>query len=231
MALDYDGFAQEACQEVHYINPASHRYHATIRPSDRDLSQYVDKILSIFSDGLQWRDLPVVMKLSLHYLEDFTNLGLEEKRDSVVHILYEVIDKTDTPYLPDSFSDPLFKKMAIPFVDLIVPESLEDFLPSVKQKNEPSDEIFEEYASEVYETFENGFHWKDLVTVTRVSILFANQFDSLSLVEKKDTAKKFLAMIIDNTDTPYLPDQYADPIFKEVSNSCIDMIMDQLLIL
>ena len=226
--FDHSAYNQHVGHELETMMTTKHS--AAIRPTDRELDSIARDVQKLFEDGIQWNDFPIIMSIASHYLQDFSNLSLESRRDSVEHILFYIIDHTDTPYLPDLFSDPLFKNMVPHFVNVIVLESLDEYLSPIKISGTPTEDIIREYAEEIFQTFEDGFQWKDLTTISKLGILFANQFIDLNFEQKKNTANDFVNYIIDNTDTPMLPDYFIDPIFKEVSNAAIEIIMDQLLI-
>lgn len=81
------------------------------------IEEHGKKALQVIGDTFEWTDLidlvPHVMQIA-GQVADMTN---EEKHASAVGILNYVIDKTDIPWLPDSYVDPILKKG----VDKLIP--------------------------------------------------------------------------------------------------------------
>jgi len=231
MFLDYqESDCYEQLLAYDFENPMSPSHCVTIRPTDHELDIIAEDVKKLFHDKIQWYDIPIIINLASHHLKCFSNITIDSKRDSATHILFYVIENTHTLNLPETFFNPLFKNMTPHFVNIIIQESLDVYLSSVKIKGNPTDLLVQEYANDILKTFEDGFQWKDLATITKLGIMFANQFHDLHLEEKKATAIKFINYVIDNTDSKNLPEYYVDSIFKIVSGETVEIIMDQLLI-
>ena len=82
------------------------------KPTDDDLKNAAISIKEIFEDGFEWRDIASLMKLSLEYVDNFFTMDGLDKKEAVLEIIDFVIDETDTPYLPDCITDPIFKALA-----------------------------------------------------------------------------------------------------------------------
>ena len=230
MILDYQSFDHHQYHEHEFEDMMSTNHRVTIRPTDKELDSIAKDMQELFQNKIQWHDIPIIMKLATHYIEEFSNINLESYRDSVIHILYYIIDHTDTLYLPDLFSDHILKSISPHFVNIIIPESLNEYLTPIKISGLPTDDLINEYAQEIFVTFEDGFQWKDLATISKLGILFANQFTDLNFEQKKITAKAFVDYVIDSTDTLKLPKYFVSSIFKEINDEVIEIIIDQLLI-
>lgn len=165
------------------------------------------------------------MRLCREYLDDFRTSSLHEKGEAVIKIMNRVIETTDTPFLPDKYTDLLFQSMTTPFVSLIIPDSIEELFPSTTVAGRPSDEAIQGFLDEMVETFKDGFQCRDLATVSKLTIRFVNQYPDLLLDEKSETAKSIIDYIIENTNTPRLPDFFSDPIFKSMAHPLIDGIL------
>ncbi len=200
----------------------------TEKPTDGDLKNFALDICDLFKDGFQWQDIAEIMSISVKYLNNFLYMPVEEKRENVVIILNYLIDVTDTPYLPDAYFDPVFKAMVPSFVNLIVPDSIEEYFPSSKITSIPSDENILDFAKKIALDYKDGFQWQDLVNTTKLSIQFMNQFINTSKEEKIAKTIKIMNSVIDNTDTPYLPDYYSDPIFKTLAEGFIKQIFNSV---
>jgi len=231
MFLDHQGNdCHEQLLAYEFDNPMSPNHNVTIRPTDKELDLIARDIKKFFDDKIQWCDIPIITKLASHYLDDFSHITTESKQDSATHILFYVIENTATSNLPETFFSPLFKNMAPHFVNIIIPESLNEYITPVKINGKPTDKLIEEYANDIIETFEDGFQWKDLATITKLGVMFTYQFKDLQLEEKKVNAKKFINYVIDSTEAKNLPEYYVDSIFKIVSGATVEIIIDQLLI-
>ncbi len=214
-----------------FDNPMSSAHSVTVRPTDRELDLIAMDIKELFQEKILWEHLPIIVKLALPDIEkNFPHITTESKRDSATHILFYVFENADSSTLPDTFYNPLFKNLAPHFVNIIITDSLDEYLTSVKIDGNPTDELIKEYANDILETFEDGFEWKDLATITKLGIRFTNQFEGLHYAEKKVIAKKFINYVIDNTDAKKLPEYYVDSVFKTISGETVEIIMNQLLI-
>jgi hypothetical protein len=89
-------------------------------PAQENLTHFVYQIKDLFKDGVQWSDLVQIIFLSVNFIDEFSGLDELEKRAAVISILDEVIDVTNTPYLPDRVFDPMFKQMVPSFVDYVM---------------------------------------------------------------------------------------------------------------
>lgn len=82
------------------------------------LAQSLERLRDLASDGFQWGDLPRAAKLLIDEFHDLTADG-EGPKAQVVEALNTFIDQTDTPWLPDSVSDPVMKMLVPGIVDTI----------------------------------------------------------------------------------------------------------------
>jgi len=214
-----------------FDNPMSSAHSVTIRPTDRELDFIAMDIKELFQGKIQWEHIPIIVRLALFELEkNFSHISTESKRDSATHILFYIVENTNSSTLPDTFYNPLFKNISPPFVNIIIPESLEEYLTSVKIEGNPTDELIKEYASDILETFEDGFEWKDLASITKLGIRFTNQFEGLTYTQKKEIAKQFINYVVDSVSKKNLPEYYVDSVFKIISGETVEIIMNQLLI-
>jgi hypothetical protein len=189
-----------------------------VRPSDALIQQYAEEVLHVFNDGFNWSDLAEMIRMSNDRLrQDFPQFTLEERKEQVIAVLSKVVDMTDTPYLPDQLTDPLLKKMIPPFVDLLLPafDGEDDLTGGLEQaEGKPSEEEIRSFAENVQAAFDNSFSWNDFASVVRLARNFARSYEGLNAEERQETAISVINQIIDSTDTPYLPDDYIDPVFK-----------------
>ena len=73
--------------------------------------------------------------------------------------------------------------------------------------------------------FDDGFQLGDISTVLGEVTVFAEAF-RLSGPEKKALALKVAERVIDETDTPWLPDALTDPLMKKLLPGLIDLVVD-----
>lgn len=210
-----------ASQEINQtINPLKDK------PTEDDFKGYAESIKEIFSDGFDWSDISDIMKLALRFVSSNFTITGTEKKAAVIKIIDYLIDKTDVPYLPDFFLDPIFKAIANRFVDIVIPDTIETIIPPQKITGSFNETLVDNFINELKNDFADGFQWHDIGDVTSQSIKFVHQFVDASLDEKKQTAKDIVDKIIDNTNIPLIPDEFADPILKSIANGFIDNIID-----
>ncbi len=198
-------------------------------PSDEDLKDFALEIKNTFGDDFQWQDLAKMMNVSCEFLDAYPALNYEEKKEALITVLENVVDITDTSCLPDDFFDPLFKAMLPSFAEILFPENIDaSHLNLQVLKGSPTQKVLKKYKENIVDMFEDGFEWNDLASVVYNSYRLAHQFVELSNEEKCDFTKTLLDYVVDNTDTPYLPDHYSDPIFKAIAHPFIEMIAESL---
>lgn len=223
---DFSDLPQTTHSRTHFRNPVLQN--AQIYPLDQDLDSYAIQIKKMFHT-LRWRDLPVILKMSTRYLEEFFGLGFSEQRAYAVCILNKVMMTDEPDFLPDPFPINLLQDILPPLSELIIFESDSYFLPETG-KDYPSVEIITPCANEILDTYER-LDWNHLMEVIRSGIRFANLSESVHLNEKKKIAKEFVDYVIEHKDKTALPKAFVRSIFKEISDESIDIIMNQLLIL
>ncbi|MCH9631459.1 MAG: hypothetical protein S4CHLAM37_14820 [Chlamydiia bacterium] len=190
---------------------------------------FAKEILETFEDGFQWGDLATMIRSSFEFVKKNQGLNIEEQREQIVSILTHVVDLTDTPYLPDNYTDPLFKSMVPPLVDIVTKAGNGEFqlIPAVSGEV-PNSHSFQDYMTKTKEAFKDGFQWTDLAVIIRHTIEFVSGFPGLSLEKKKASVVDIVHGIIDTTDTPYLPDIFIDPVFKSIVGPTVDLIFEKL---
>lgn len=193
---------------------------AATTPDAATTRKWAQEIVDVFADGFQWRDIGQIIQIADSFLVDYTHLTLEERRGSIIAILNDFVDLTDTPGLPDAYTDTLFKAMIPPFVYAVITDK-----PGATAwvRGTPSSESIEQAARDVLDSMEDGIQWEDLAKASQFAMDFASRYHDLTPKEKAGVAKEVIDFIIDNTDTPYLIDSIADPIFKEMIHPLVDI--------
>lgn len=78
-------------------------------------------------------------------------------------------------------------------------------------------EWIEKKAKECYELLDDGFQWTDLFAMLPKIIEVAKTAKEMDEQGQKDTAVAIIEHIIDETDTPWVPDSITDPIIKKAA--------------
>jgi hypothetical protein len=81
---------------------------------------YSQELVRKFSHKLAWNELTKVIEYSLGFVIHEKDMSCDQKRYLAKKISNYVIDFTDTIYLPDGFSDPIFKKISNTIIDIII---------------------------------------------------------------------------------------------------------------
>jgi len=82
-----------------------------------------------------------------------------------------------------------------------------------------------EAVERIKQAFADGFQLADLSVLLREITTFAELF-SLSGGEKKALAIRVAEKVLDETDTPWLPDALLDPLLKKLMPNLIDLVVD-----
>lgn len=77
----------------------------------------------------------------------------------------------------------------------------------------------------IKEAFADGFQFGDIAVVLKEVTVFAQAFQ-LPGDEKKALALRVANRVIDETDTPWLPDPLTDPLMKKLLPNLIDLVVD-----
>ncbi len=187
------------------------------------------EILELYKDGFQWSDVAAISGITLEFLKKYQSVTLEEKKEMIMTTLIDLIDTTDTPYLPDSYTDPLFKAMVPPLIDILLSADagILEILPHISDEK-PSPKTFQTYANELKASFGDGFQWSDLGVALKSSIEFVSGYHNLTKDEKRQSTVDIVNFIIDATDMPMLPDMFLDPIFKALLKPMVEKVFDYL---
>ncbi|MBN2479936.1 MAG: hypothetical protein JXA94_06885 [Parachlamydiales bacterium] len=197
----------------------------TKNPTDDDIKAFAESLKEVFSDGFQFQDIAQIMHITYDQFVQPFILSAEDKRKAVLDVLFFLIDVTDTPILPDYFFDPFFKTICISFVNLIIPDEAID--STEKVSGFPSYQEICTFVEEIKKNFDDGFQFEDLAIVTKQTFLFVNKYIDPTNQKKATLAKSIIKDIIENTDTPLLPDEITDKIFIDLANGFIDHLVEK----
>lgn len=180
-------------------------------------------------DGFNWGDLTNLIRECFRFVKMHQGLSIAEQKQQVTTIIDYIIDLTDTPYLPDQFTDPLFKSLVPPMIDLIsrVFNGQFNFIPILSDVP-PSPDTFKTYIEKIRQNFADGFQWTDIVVCVQNTIEFIGGFPSLTSEQKRQSVIDIINTIIDVTDTPFVPDTFVDPILKAICAPLVNFVFDKI---
>jgi len=84
----------------------------------------------------------------------------------------------------------------------------------------------EEHARALTETLEDGFQWTDMGKIVSESMQIVEDVVDMTNEEKYESAIAIANYVIDNTDTPWVPDGLVDPILKKAVPWIIELVID-----
>lgn len=201
----------------------------TVAPDATDpLYTQAKTVVDAMGATFNWHDLTNVIKESFYFVQSHQNLSIEEQKQDVIKIIDYVIDLTDTPYLPDEWSDPVFKLFVPPIIEIISKAFHGQLIPILSDEV-PSPETFKIFIQKTKESFSDGFQWSDLGVCIENTIIFVGGFPSLGVEEKKQSVIDILDTIIDITEIPLIPNAIVDPIFKAIIPSLVSFIFDSII--
>ncbi len=201
---------------------------APLLPSDQDIQKYVGEIKRIFAAGFQWADIPAMIRIELEFLDQFFELTVEQKRCYSTQILDRAIDKMEDHLLPKSFSHPIYKTLAEHLINILVPDSMDIYLPPQTTEGAPDHAAITKAVDAIIQDFKGGFHWKYVAYLVEMGVKFGNQFESLTSAERADITKNLISLIISKVEVPFLPECVAEPILNMIADSLIDEIFAKL---
>jgi hypothetical protein len=196
----------------------------TLTPTDEELHLLGELLSKTFDDGFQLTDLVIIVEGINQYLENHYLLSLSDKRDAAIKVINHIIDITDTPSLPDFYFDPIFKAFVPKLVAIMYPANKAQHTDYIIS-GIPSLEDAERALNGFFSQLSDGFTLDDIPPCISYVTNFASAYVELSTEEKAFAAKALLARVIDETDTPYLPDFIFDDIFKNLGNHIIDYLV------
>jgi len=91
--------------------------------SKEQVTGHIDDLKAIFADGFQVEDIGRLVKEVTEIAETYKGLsGMSgaERKEAAVAIINQFIDDTNTPWLPDPLTDPIFKRVAPGIIDAVL---------------------------------------------------------------------------------------------------------------
>lgn len=81
-----------------------------------------------------------------------------------------------------------------------------------------------EHAEKAMASFDDGFQWTDLLNLIPAVMEIVGSVKEMSGQEKQASAEAILDYVIDETDIPWVPDSFVDPILKKAVRVIIPML-------
>ncbi len=94
--------------------------HHSVEPSHEVLKRFAVQLKNVFDGKFQPGDVTLVVGLTQEFTNKFPGLNVEQKKECIIQIVNHFIDITDTPFVPDSLTDPLMKKIVPSIVNFLV---------------------------------------------------------------------------------------------------------------
>ena len=83
----------------------------------------------------------------------------------------------------------------------------------------------QEQAEKIMEAFEDGFQWSDVFEIIPNAMEIVQAAGDMNGAEKQESALAIIDYVVDNTNTPWLPDNLTDPLLKKGARFMIPMLI------
>jgi hypothetical protein len=186
-------------------------------------------LVQSFDQGFSCNTIHDLFSKSYEFVKEKQELSLEDQKHTLIKLIYYIIDITDTPYLPDTLTDPIFKALAPTLLDLFLsfqgPEA--QLLPQIHLEK-PSAQTFENFVNTLHDTYADGFQLSDLAVYVTKTATFTMGFTDLSDQEKVESTCDIVNMIIDNVNFGPLPTEVTSAILKSFTKPLIQAIFSKI---
>jgi len=92
---------------------------AAENPSQQEIFEATRNLLVKLDNRLDWDDISDCILYVLRFASSYKDLSAQDRAYIAKQILKEVIDKTDTPLLPDVIFDEVFKRIGYAMIDYL----------------------------------------------------------------------------------------------------------------
>jgi hypothetical protein len=169
-----------------------------LAPSQEELFKIAENYQQCFSQGFDWHCFSQLTVDTYHYLQQYEHLPPEQKKEHVLTVLHHFIAITDTPWLPDDYTDPVLKALMPLLVDILssILTPLTPMLPSAQAQpaNHTNLALFIE---ELKATFVDGVQMTDIPAYVAAAIKFVRPFFFVDIQEKKQYVFEIVDAFID----------------------------------
>ena len=83
-------------------------------------------------------------------------------------------------------------------------------------------EFIDRKVEEIKKLYSDGFQWADLITTLRIAMEAVEVLGNLKGDQKHDLAMAVVTKVVEETDTPYLPDGLTDPILIALASPIME---------
>lgn len=222
--------------ETHYEYTLPHEVHASAQGNlfqqfECGITTLAAQIKNQFPKGLKWGDLPRMFKYVLNVVDHIKEV--QNQKVAALYVIDRVIDLTDTPFLPDAATDPIFKKLAHSLIGYYF-NHVHPMERAVKSSSshhsaphsvEPSREVLKRFAVQLKTVFDGKFQPGDITMIVGLTQEFTNKFPGLNLEQRRECVIQVINDFIDMTDTPYVPDSLVDPLMKKIVPSFVNFLV------
>jgi len=84
----------------------------------------------------------------------------------------------------------------------------------------------QEHAEHLMKAFDDGFQWSDVFDLVPNAMEIVEQAGGMTGPEKEESALAIIDYVVDNTNTPWIPDALTDPIIKKAARYMIPKLID-----
>jgi len=186
-------------------------------------------IVQSFDQGFSFNTVHDLFSKSYEFVKEKQGLSLEDQKQTLIKLIDYIIDITDTPYLPDTLTDPIFKALTPTLLDLFLsfqgPEG--QLVPQIHLE-QPSAQTFQTFVNTMHDTYADGFQLSDLAVYVTKTATFTIGFTDLTDQEKIESTCDIVNMIIDNVNFGPLPTAVISPILKSFTKPLIQAIFSKI---
>lgn len=237
--IDFPQAQQPVATELHHFieNSCSKNQRSPINFFVKEASEdIVDPIYQAAKSIVQSLDqgfnLHAVYELffrSYEFVKTKQGLSLEDQKQTLVKLIDYIMDITDTPYLPDTLTDPVFKALTPSLLDLFLSFQGDgaQFIPQLSSE-EPSAQSFQVFMDDLKDTYSDGFQLSDIAVYIEKTTIFVMGFSTLTDQEKMDSTCEIVNTIIDNINFGPLPSALTSPILKSFTRPLIQTIFSKI---
>jgi len=197
-------------------------------PSEAELKQIAENYKKQLEQGFDWNCFANIITDTYRYLSQWATLSPEVRKANTLLVLNHFIDITDTPFVPDEYTDPLLKSLMAPLVD-VLDMTLQPVLPVLPSQTQPAPtaERMKAFINEMKATFADGVQVSDISSCLKSTLTFVGSFPFLDKAGKKACVTKIVDALIKTANVPG-PSFIVVPIIKQMVHPYIDQIFEKL---
>lgn len=173
--------------------------------------EYAELLVNDLKENFKPQDLIFLTYRAAALVETDADLTLDEKRAGVVKVLNEVIDNTDTPYLPDYIFDPAFKLFLPPFVMLMIQDNT-IVSTGVPIYSTPTSKDANNFANEMIQFYGSIYKPEKMPAYIQAVVAESNRYKNLNAQQKLQFAQNAYGYFLEKSDVEQVPDLLVDPI-------------------